>query len=50
MNVINTLGKKRAIEIFQETKNIEKKGGMLIMVSDIKFNFHGFLTKGSKKK
>nr|CAI5830879.1 unnamed protein product [Callosobruchus analis] len=31
LKVIQTLGKKRTLEIFQETKRIEEDGGMLIM-------------------
>ncbi|CAH1116522.1 unnamed protein product [Phaedon cochleariae] len=31
LKVINSLGKKRAIDIFEETKQVEEDGGMLIM-------------------
>lgn len=32
VKVIYTMGKEKSIEIFNETKRIEKEGGMLIRV------------------
>lgn len=40
--IVNTLGKQKAIDLYNKTKDIEQKGGYLTLVKNFSFELSNF--------